>query len=39
MKVVIDYEYLLGAHSEEVPKKVSLASENVDTFRFYPPTP
>jgi len=40
MEVVIDYEYLSGAHSEEVIKEVCVASENVlETFRFLPPTP
>jgi len=38
MEVVIDYEYLSGAHGEEVIKEVSVASENVlETFRFLPP--
>jgi hypothetical protein len=27
MEVVIDYEYLTGARSEEVPKEVSVSSE------------
>jgi hypothetical protein len=40
MEVVIDYEYLSGAHGEEVIKEVSVASETVlDTFRFLPPYP
>jgi len=40
MEVVIDYEYLSGAHGEEVIKEVSVASENVlEAFRFLPPTP
>ena len=38
MEVVIDYEYLSGAHCEEVMKVLSVASENVrETFRFLPP--
>ena len=38
MEVVIDYEYLSGAHGEAVLKEVSVASENViDSFRFLPP--
>jgi hypothetical protein len=38
MEVVMDYEYLTGARGEEVPKEVSVASENViDTFRFLTP--
>jgi hypothetical protein len=38
MEVVIDYEYLSGAHGEELIKEVSVASENViETFRFLPP--
>jgi hypothetical protein len=37
MKVVIDYEYLSGAHGEEVIKEVSVPSENViETFLFLP---
>ena len=37
MEVVIDYEYLSGAHGEAVLEEVSVAAENViDTFRFYP---
>jgi hypothetical protein len=31
MEVVIDYKYLTGARGEEVPKEVSVASENVYT--------
>ena len=38
MEVVIDYEYLSGAHCEEVNKEISVASENaLETFRFLPP--
>jgi hypothetical protein len=38
MEVVIDYEFLSGAHGEEVIKEVSVASENnLETFRFLPP--
>ena len=38
MEIVIDYEYLPGAHGEEVIKEVSVASENVlETFRFLTP--
>ena len=37
---IIGYEYLCGAHGEEIIKKVSVVSENVlETFRFLPPTP
>ena len=37
MEVVIDYEYLTGAHGEEVIKQLSVASENVhEKFRFLP---
>jgi hypothetical protein len=40
MEVVIDYEYMTGARGEELPKEVSVASENtIDAFRFLPPTP
>jgi hypothetical protein len=38
MEVVIDYEYVFGAHGEEAIKEVSVASENfLGTFRFLPP--
>jgi len=38
MEVVIDYEYLLGTHGEEVMKELSVASTDVrETFRFLPP--
>jgi hypothetical protein len=38
MEVDINYEFLSGAHGEEVIKEVSVASENVlETFRFLPP--
>jgi len=38
MDVVIDYEYLLGAHGEEVIKELSVASKDVqETSRFLPP--
>ena len=38
MEVVIDYEYLKGAHGEEVIKEISVAAENVlDSFLFLPP--
>jgi hypothetical protein len=40
MEVVIDYEYLKRARGDEVPKEVSVASENViDTFCFLLPIP
>ena len=40
MEVVIDYEYLSGAHGEDVIKELTVASEKVlETFRFLPPTP
>jgi hypothetical protein len=38
MEVVIDYEFLTRARGEEVPKEVSVVSENsIDTFCFLPP--
>jgi len=38
MEVVIDYEYLLGTHGEEVIKELSVSYTDVrDTFRFLPP--
>jgi len=38
MEVDIYYEYLSGAHGEEVIEELSVASENVlETFRFLPP--
>jgi hypothetical protein len=38
MEVVIIYEYLSGAHGEEVIEEVSVSSENVrETFLFLPP--
>jgi len=38
MEVVIDYEYLSGAHGEDVIKELSVASKDVqETFCFLPP--
>ena len=38
MEAVIDYEYVIGTHNEEVIKELSVASTDVqETFRFLPP--
>jgi hypothetical protein len=38
MEVVIDYEFLLGAHNETIVKEISLAAEDViQTYQFQSP--